>query len=313
MFKMTTNELWQDFQQRTNSYYVELFNDFGYGFEKVNEQHYFLQKLNCLSLEQICNGLYEILKDCIKNYKGCDFPPKFCCIIFNKNNICFEFQFKNVHPFDAVQLRICNIDQSIFQIDNVENIIRTYFAELFDLQNATKIENIISTAVHKRFQNPNPNPNLTMQNQHTKHQIEVIGKNDIAEKYAEKIGKQLISVEYEGNVELYCFVELTTIEQLCNSIKEILQNKSLFSSSNSIKEILQNKSLFSSKTKLQLLRTLCISKNVILFFVNIDENTFANKYYDIYIRNIDQSILQTNGKEKEFELFLPKEFYTFLH
>lgn len=195
MFKMTTNELWQDFQQRTNSYYVELFDDFGYGFEKVNEQRYFLQKINCLSLEQICNGLYEILKDCIKNYKGCDFPPQFCCMTFNKNNICFEFQFKNVRQFNVglkFQLRICNIDQSIFQIDNVENIICTYFAELFDLQNATKIKNIISTAVHKRFQNPS----LTMQNKHTKPQIEVIGKNDIAK----KIGKQLISVEYEGNV-----------------------------------------------------------------------------------------------------------------
>jgi hypothetical protein len=292
MFKMTINELWQDFQQRTNSYYVELFDDFGYGFEKVNEQRYFLQKLNCLSLEQICDGLYEILKDCIKNYKGCDFPPQFCCITFNKNNICFEFQFKNVRQFNAglkFQLRICNIDQSIFQIDNVENIVRTYFEELFDLQNATKIENIISTAVHKRF--PNPNPNLTMQNQHTKPQIEVIGKNDIAEKYAEKIGKQLISVEYEKNVELYGFVELTNIEQLCNSIKEILQNKLLFS----------------SKTKLQLLNILCISQNVIIFFVNIDKNTFEYKHYDIYIRNIDQSILQTNGKKKEFEMLLQKE------
>jgi len=84
---------------------------------------------------------------------------------------------------------------------------------------------------------------------------------------------------------------LTTIEQLRNSIKEILQNKLLFS----------------SKTKLKLLRTLCIGSNVILFFVDV-ENIIANKYYNIYIRNIDQSILQTNGKKKEFELLLQNEF-----
>ena len=84
---------------------------------------------------------------------------------------------------------------------------------------------------------------------------------------------------------------MTTIEQLRNSIKEILQNKLLFS----------------SKTKLKLLRTLCIGSNVILFFVDV-ENIIANKYYNIYIRNIDQSILQTNGKKKEFELLLQNEF-----
>ena len=106
---------------------------------------------------------------------------------------------------------------------------------------------------------------------------------EVADNYAKLKNKKAVEIEtHEHKIINYAFVELTTIENLCNDINNILWIKSYVGSECYVS--CQRGTLYISLSG-------------------------KERYLYFRINNIDQSILQTDGKDDEIKQFIKIQFF----
>ena len=127
-------------------------------------------------------------------------------------------------------------------------------------------------------------------------QFEILPTKNIAKKYAELTNAFLIEGFYKKKSFICCFIRDLTFANICNAINEILldEENDFYKLKNSIFD-----GLTDYYKHFRLVNLDCKNNNVVVEYSiagirdDCDKITFV-------IKNIDQSILQTNGKENEF-------------
>jgi hypothetical protein len=128
-------------------------------------------------------------------------------------------------------------------------------------------------------------------------QFEILPTKNIAKKYAELTNAFLLEGFYKKKSFICCFIRDLTFANICNAINEIVSDEE--NDFYKLKISIFDGCLDDFYKHFKLVKLYCKNNNVVVEYSIAGIRNDRNKITFV-IKNIDQSILQTNGKENEF-------------